>query len=140
MSIEENKALNQRFYDEVVNGRNYDVIDELVTADFVEREEIPGTAPGKAGVRQAFEMMHAAFPDLKATIEEVVAEGDWVTTHSVFSGTHQGEWMGVAASGKSISVNVVDFVRFSGGKVVEHWGMMDALTMMQQIGAIPEDA
>ena len=140
MSLEANKALNERFYDEVVNRKNYAVIDELVAGDFVEHENLPGAANGPDGVRQAFQMLHAAFPDLKATIVTAVADDDWVATRSTFSGTHQGEWMGVPASGKAISINVADFVRIKGGRVVEHWGMTDSLTMMQQIGAIPAES
>ena len=83
-------------------------------------------------------MLRSAFPDLKATIEDTIAEGDKVVIRMTWRGTHTGgEFMGIPATGKSVSIGVIDIIRISGGKAVEHWGQMDSMLMMQQLGAIP---
>ena len=84
-------------------------------------------------------MYIAAFPDLRMEPEDVLASGDKVVARTRGTGTHRGEFMGIPASGKSIDVELIDIMRFGeDGLVTEHWGVFDALTMMQQLGAIPE--
>jgi steroid delta-isomerase-like uncharacterized protein len=124
----------QRFYDEVINGRKLDVIDELVAPDFVEHEEMPGLGPGREGVKQFFAMIESGFPDFRMEVEDVIAEGDKGVVRSTLRGTHQGEFMGIPATGKSVSVTVIDILRVSGGQVAEHWGATDTAGMMQQLG------
>jgi steroid delta-isomerase-like uncharacterized protein len=131
-----NKHLMQRFYDEVVNEGNLHVIDELFAEDFVEHEEFPGIPPTREGVKQFFAMFRAAFPDVTCEVEHLVAEGVFVSAHARFHGTHQGEFMGVPASGRPIAVHAFDLVRFVDGIATAHWGVFDAMTLMQQIGAI----
>ena len=82
-------------------------------------------------------MLRSGIPDFKATIDDVVAEGDRVVIRMTFRGTQTGEFMGMPPTGKSISVGVIDIFRIAGGKIVEHWGQMDSMGMMQQLGAIP---
>ena len=132
------KDLARRFYAEVINGKNLAVIDELVDDDLVEHQEMPGIPPGKEGVRAFFELFHGAFPDLKAEIQGIVSEGDEVWVYAVMTGTHQGEFLGIPATGKQISVPMVDRVRVRNGKAVEHWGVADDLGMMTQLGVVPE--
>jgi steroid delta-isomerase-like uncharacterized protein len=132
------KDLARRFYAEVINGKNVAVIDELVDDDLVEHQEMPGMPPGKAGVRAFFDTFHAAFPDLHADIQGIVSEGDEVWVYAVMTGTHEGEFLGIPATGKQISVTMVDRVRVRDGKAVEHWGVSDDLGMMTQLGVIPE--
>ena len=84
-----------------------------------------------------FTMLRSAFPDFKATIEHLIAEGDKVVLHMTWTGTQKGEFMGIPPTGKSISINVIDIVRIADGQVVEHWGIMDQMAMMQQLGVIP---
>ena len=135
---EENKALFRRMFEEVINQGNISLIDELVAPDFVEHEELPpGIPPGREAVKQMFTMFRGAFPDLNATIDDVIAEGDKVVARSTWSGTHKGEFMGIPPTGKSVSFGVIDIVRIAGGKFVEHWGQMDNMSMMQQLGVIP---
>ena len=132
------KDLARRFYAEVINGKNLAVIDELVDDDLVEHQEMPGIPPGKEGVRAFFQLFHSAFPDLNAEIQGIVAEGDEVWVYAVMTGTHQGEFLGIPATGKQISVPMVDRVRVRNGKAVEHWGVADDLGMMTQLGVVPE--
>jgi steroid delta-isomerase-like uncharacterized protein len=134
---DDNKATLQRFYDEVANAGNLDLIDELLSEDFVEHEEFPGIPPTREGVRQFFAMLQAAFPDGTFTTEDLIAEGDRVAARARFRGTHQGEWMGLPATGRTVDVGLVDIVQFRDGVGTAHWGVFDAMEMMQQLGAIP---
>ena len=112
--------------------------DEFLAPDFVEHEELPpGMPSGREGVKQMTAMMRSAFPDFKATIDDMVAEGDKVVLRMTWKGTHKGEFMGVRPTGKSVSFGVIDIIRIAGGKFVEHWGQMDSMGMMQQLGAMP---
>ena len=138
MSTEQNKALVRRMVEEIFNRGNMSLADEFLAPDFVEREELPpGIPSGREGVIQLTAMLHSAFPDFKATIDDIIAEGDKVVIRQTWSGTHKGEFMGVPPTGKSVSFGVLDIIRVAGGKFVEHWGQMDSMGMMQQLGAIP---
>jgi predicted ester cyclase len=138
MSTEQNKALFRRLMEEVFDRGNISLIDELFAPDFVEHEELPpGIAAGSEGVKQMSTMFRSAFPDFKATIDDMIAEGDKVVVRGTWSGTHKGEFMGIAPTGKRVSFGVIDIVRIAGGKFVEHWGQMDNMGMMQQLGVIP---
>jgi predicted ester cyclase len=138
MSTEQNKALLRRLMEEVFNRGNINLVDELVAPDFVEHEELPpGIPPGREAVKQLPTMFRSAFPDFKVTLDDLIAEGDKVVVRSTWSGTQKGEFMGIAPTGKSVSFGVIDTVRIAGGQVVEHWGQMDNLRMMQQLGVIP---
>jgi steroid delta-isomerase-like uncharacterized protein len=137
MSTEQNKALLSRLMKEVFSRGNISLVDELLAPDFVEHEELPpGIPPGREAVKQFSTLFRSAFPDLKITIDDIIAEGDKVVVRGIWSGTHKGEFMGIPPTGKSVSFGVIDIVRIVGGKVVEHWGQMDTLRMMQQLGVI----
>lgn len=138
MSTEQNKALFRRMVDEVFNQGNIGRVDEFLAPDFSEREELPpGISPGREGVKQLTMMLRSAFPDFKATIDDMIAEGDKVVVRMTWRGTHKGEFMGVPPTSKQVSFGVIDIVRFAGGKFAEHWGLMDSASLMQQIGAAP---
>jgi len=138
MSTEENKAFVRQMVEEVFNQGNVSRADEFLAPNFVEREELPPGIPrDREGVKQLTTMLRSAFPDFKATIDDIVAEGDKVVIRQTWSGTHKGESMGVPPTGKSVSFGVIDILRMAGGKCVEHWGQMDSMGLMQQLGAIP---
>ena len=132
------KAVTRRFYADVVNQGNFDLIDEIAAENFVDHEEFPGFGNDREGAKQFFAMIRTAFPDLNMAIEDMVAEGDRVVVRVTMSGTHQGEFMGIPATGKRISVPTIDIMRFDGEKVAEHWGVTDTMAMMQQLGAMPD--
>lgn len=136
---EEKLTLVSRIYEEVINQGNFDVFDELVSADIVEHEEFPGLEPNREGVKQFFRMFRSAFPDLRFQVEEMFAAGDKVVTRLVMHGTHEGEFMGMAPTGKKIAVKAIDIFRVADGKIAEHWGLSDTMTMMQQLGAMPTE-
>jgi steroid delta-isomerase-like uncharacterized protein len=136
-----NKESMKRFYAEVVGAGNVGVIDDLLSEDFAEHEEFPGIEPNREGVKQFFTLFRTAFPDATMTPERLIAEGDLVVAHLRMRGTHQGEFLGVPPTGKQIDVYAVDIVQFrDDGIATAHWGVTDAMTMMQQLGAIPEPA
>ena len=138
MSTEQNKALARQMMEEVFNRGDLSRADDFLAPDFVEREELPpGVPPGREGVKQLTAMMRSAFPDFKVTIDDLVAESDKVVIRQTWRGTHKGEFMGIPPTGRSVSFQVFDVIRFAGGKVVEHWGLMDSMSLMQQLGAIP---
>ena len=111
----------------------------LLADDFIEHEETPGLAPTKDGVLEFFRMYRAAFPDLRMDPEDVLTSGDKVTGRVRATGTHQGELMGMPPTGKTIDVQFIDILRFDDeGLAAEHWGVFDTMTMMQQLGAVPE--
>jgi steroid delta-isomerase-like uncharacterized protein len=133
-------ATQRRLY-ELLNAGDIDGFGALLADDFVEHEETPGLAPTKDGVLQFFHMYRAAFPDLRFHLDDVLASGDKVVTRARATGTHQGELMGIPATGKNIDVQLVDIMRFDeDGLVAEHWGVVDMLAMMQQLGVIPDAA
>jgi steroid delta-isomerase-like uncharacterized protein len=137
MSVEENKRIAQSFYDDVFNAGKLEKLDELLADDFVEHEVFPGLRPDREGVKQFFQLTRSAFPDVRVTAEFMVGEGDLVATHAKFEGTHQGEFAGIPATGKRISVELIDIVKFRDGRAIEHWGITDQLSMMQQLGVVP---
>jgi steroid delta-isomerase-like uncharacterized protein len=131
-------ATTRRAYD-LINAGDIDGFGGLMADDFVEHEEMPGLAPTKEGVLDMFRMYRAAFPDMQMNAEEVLVSGDRTVTRGRATGTHQGELMGMPPSGKRIEVKFIDIMQFNDAGVVrEHWGLMDMLSMMQQLGAIPE--
>ncbi|MGO4104517.1 ester cyclase [Leifsonia sp. YAF41] len=133
----DNATTARSLYDNL-NAGEIDKFGEFIADDFIEYEVTPGFEPTKAGVKDFFRMQQAAFPDMKITVEDLVESGEKVVVRARFSGTNQGDFMGMAASGKSVDVQLIDIFRLgSDGLVHEHWGVYDALAMMQQIGAIP---
>ena len=135
-STEKNKLIFQRFYKEVLNQGNLDVIDEVVDPNVVSHNAIPGQKPGAAGFKEALAGFQKAFPDLKGVAEDIIAEGDKVICRFTTTATHQGEFMGYPPTGNQFSYEEIVIVRFKNGKIVEHWAVADVLAMMEQLGAI----
>ena len=140
MMSEENKVLARRFLEEAFNEGNLDVVDEIVTSDYVLHDPASpeGEIRGPEGIKGFVQMYRSAYPDTDITVEDQIAEGDDVVTRWTARGTHQGELLGVAPSGNRVEVTGITIDRFSGAKAVESWTNYDALGMMQQIGAIPK--
>jgi steroid delta-isomerase-like uncharacterized protein len=131
-------ATMRRLYD-LINAGDIDGFGELLAEDFVEHEEMPGLEPSKEGVKQLFHMYRAAFPDLRMQVQDVLVSGHKAVARVRATGTHQGEFLGMPATGKSVDVQLIDITRFDDdGLAHEHWGVFDALAMMQQLGAVPE--
>jgi predicted ester cyclase len=138
MQAAESKRIVRRFVDEYQTGASDAAFAELLDPDVVDHSRPPGIAPGAEGVRQQFDGFRAGLPDFRATILHQVAEADLVITHKVFHGTHTGELMGIPPTGREVEILVMDVVRVADGRIVEHWGVVDRLGLLQQLGAIPE--
>jgi steroid delta-isomerase-like uncharacterized protein len=128
----------RKMYDQVSTG-DLDGFGARLADDLVEHEVEPGMEPTKAGVLAFFETLRAAFPDLKMELQDAVVDGDKAVARVRATGTHQGEFEGIPATGKSIDVLCFDMFRFDGaGLVSEHWGLTDTMAMMQQMGVVPD--
>ena len=110
-------------------------IDELFAADFVEHQA--GIEPGREGVKGSIRYLRTAFPDLRLTVEATTADGDLVWTRISATGTHSGPFMGGPATGRRFRIDVIDVVRVVGGRIVEHWGVADRMSLTQQLGLVP---
>jgi steroid delta-isomerase-like uncharacterized protein len=137
MSAEENKAIARRDFEEVWNQGNLSAIDEIYTTDYIRHDAVIGDTQGPEGVKQVVTMYYTAFPDLHLTIEDIIAEGDKVAYRWTGSGTHKGELMGIAPTGKHGTMTGINIFRIASGKIVEGWISSDALGMLQQLGVIP---
>jgi len=123
---------------ELINAGDIDGFGDLLAEDFIEHEETPGLAPTKEGVKTFFRAYRAAFPDLRMEAQDFVAGGDKVVTRLRATGTNKGDFMGMPATGKSVDVQLIDIMRYGDdGLVKEHWGVIDIMAMMQQLGVVP---
>lgn len=131
----DSKAIVRRFYEEVVNHGNTAAADELLSADLLDHGVPAGFPHGRVGFLQFATSLKAAFPDLRVTIEDLIAEGDQVAARVSVQGTHTGMLFGrLAATGKSFHLDGIDIFRLVGGKVVERWNVRDLLSLLQQLG------
>lgn len=133
-----NKALARRLVEEAFNEGRLDVTEELVASGYVGHDpSLPEEVRGPAGVKEVIAGYRAAFPDIQVTIEDQIAEGDLVVTRWRATGTHQGELMGMPATGKQATVTGITIDLIADGRIVESWDNWDTLGLMQQLGAIP---
>jgi predicted ester cyclase len=131
------KEMARRWFAEVMNEGNEDVIDEICASTFVDHNPLPGTGPHREGLHDFVKQVRSAFPDLETTVDDILAEGDEIAVRSTFRGTHEGDFMGIAATGKKVEVANYDFVRMENDQAVEHWGTIDSAALMEQLGAVP---
>lgn len=137
MSTEDNKALIQRSYNEFFNTGNLALIDQLHSNDYV--GHVIGLLPiqGLEALKQLTSSYFRAFPDLHITLEDMIAEGDKVMTRVSWRGTHKGEFIGIPATGKQVTVTGMYEYRIADGKIAEWWDYSDDLGLMQQLGVVP---
>ena len=134
MPEQDNKASVRRFYEEVINGRNPETIDELLTADSVDHTF---DSQGVEALKQFFAMLFQAFPDLHVEVHDVIAEGELAAARVTYSGSHEGQFIGIPATGRQTRVSGVDFFRMQDGQQAEHWGGPDMASLLQQLGVMP---
>lgn len=137
MSEQDNKAVVRRYYDEVLNQRNIDLLDELAVEDYVEHDPFPDQGNGRADLKARVAGFCAAFNPLQFTIQDMIAEGDKVVVRWTNAGTDSGGFMGIPATGKDFGVAGIDIHVVRDGKLAEHWHVVDLLTQMQQLGLVP---
>jgi predicted ester cyclase len=136
-STEANMATNRRFYEEVINQKRLAVVDEVAGANYVSHSFPPGLPPGREGLKAFVGAFHAAFPDGHLSIDQMIVEGDTIATRLTFHGTHTGNFMSIPPTGKKVTVPALDMARYVDGKLVEHWGGPDQMSLLQQLGVIP---
>ncbi len=135
---EENKALVRRWFEELFNEGNLEVTDEIIAPNHISHDpSLPDLPLGPEGAKQLVNLYRSAFPDVRLTIEDELADGDKVVTRWVGRGTHQGVLMGVAPTGEQVETTGISIWRIEEGKIVESWANYDTLGMLQQVGALP---
>lgn len=135
---EDNKAILRRFMDEGFNKGNAAIADELIAPNWVNHDPAtPPLPPGPEGIKALFGIYRSAFPDLTFTVDDQIAEGDLVVTRWTARGTHQGELMGIPATGRSGVVTGIEIDRVVNGKIEETWVNWDTMGLLQQLGVIP---
>jgi predicted ester cyclase len=134
-----NKVAVRQFCDAMNTGDAQEIsktIDALVAPNAVISTPLPLEATGAELLKQAFTSLLRAYPDLRIEIDDVIAEGDKVVARNTVTGTHQGEHMGIAPTGRAVTYNEIFILRFADGLITETWGIIDALAQMKQLGAI----
>jgi steroid delta-isomerase-like uncharacterized protein len=137
---ERNKAVIRRFVEEVQNGKDFDVYDELNDPDFVNLSSPPGVPADREGGKVFLQAFAQAYPDATFTVSEMIAEGDQVATRKTMSGTNTGEFAGVPATGRHVTFEYVDIMRVRDGRIVEHWNIVDQFSWLTQLGVLPASA
>lgn len=140
MTTEEtNTVIARRFYEELWNQGNVAVAEELVAVDHVDNNPpIPESATGREGAVELMLTFKQGFPDFHITIDEIITSSDRAVERFTFRGTHQGEFMGIAPTGKSVEISSVSVCRIADGKVAERWGASNGIGMLTQLGLLPE--
>jgi steroid delta-isomerase-like uncharacterized protein len=134
---EANKALVRRYFDEILNKPDLTLVQEIFSSDSVFRAPHIPEVHGLEARKLFITAIHTTYPDIHYTIQELIAEGDKVVARWKYSGTHKGEWMGVAPTGRYFSATGTTTLRISGGKIVEEWADYDAMGVWQQLGVLP---
>jgi len=135
VSAEQNQTVLRRVIEEVFDQGNYDLLDTLLAPNFQEHQF--GLQKTLDGLKQDIQHLRAAFPDIRHTIEDVVADGDKVWMRMTARGTNTGPFIG-PPTGKAMTITVIDVCRFENGKIVEHWGVPDQFALMAQLGLLPQ--
>jgi len=136
MSNDTNKALTRRFYEQVLNGRQAHVIDEIAVIGYDEHDPLPGQGEGREGLKNRVNMLVKGLAPT-FTIEDLIAEGDRVVVRWTNSGRHVGDFLGAAPTDRPYAMAGIDIYRVEAGRLAEHWHVVDQLSMLQQLGLIP---
>jgi steroid delta-isomerase-like uncharacterized protein len=131
-----NKDIVRRVAEEPWGG-DYTAVDELIAPDYTGHDPSQPDTTGPQGVKEFYDQFRSAYPDGKLTIDQQWEDGDYVISKWTGTGTHQGELMGIQATGKQVTVTGITISQVSGGKITEEWTVWDTLGMLQQLGAVP---
>ena len=137
MAVGNNKQIFERAVAEVFGRGNLEAVEEFFSPDFKEHEEGPGKGRGREGLKDIVRSVRGAFPDLVVKIESISEDGDQTWARVTFSGTNTGELMGFPPSGRKATWTAIDQCRYLDGKLIEHWGAVDLLSMLHQVGIAP---
>jgi len=136
LTAEENLEMFRRVMEEGFSGGDLTALDEVMSPDFIENEPGPGEGRGLEGVKDIVRMLRTAFPDLHATIEDSFAAGDRICARVTFRGTNTGQFQAMPPTGKQAVWGAIDVCRFVDGRIAEHWGQIDRLSLLEQLGVI----
>ncbi|GGT84305.1 MULTISPECIES: ester cyclase [Streptomyces] len=136
MSAETNKALVRRFFEEVLNGRRTEIVDELAAMDYKEHDPLPGQREGREGLKDRVAMLVEGLAPT-FSMDDIIAEGDRVVVRWTNTATHSGTFLGIPPTGRSCRFAGVDIFRLDGGRLAEHWHVVDQLSMLQQLELLP---
>ncbi|NLN43511.1 MAG: ester cyclase [Methanosarcina sp.] len=136
MSTEENKIIVRKFFEEGPSKGNLNIANELLAPDFALHVPLPAPS-GIEGINEVITSCRAAFEHLNVTIEDMIAEGNNVAVRFTAHGVHKGDFMGLQATGKPITMTGIEVFRIKDGKIAELWGEANLLSLMQQLGIIP---
>jgi steroid delta-isomerase-like uncharacterized protein len=136
----DNAAIIQRFINEVINQGRYEVCDEIVAQDFLELDPLPGQRQGREGLKEIIAMLRSAFPDIHWITDESISSGDKVVTRFTWTGTHRGDFLGIPATGRPVTVKGVVIDRLTESRMADSRILMDTFSLMMQLGVIPQPA
>ena len=136
MPTDSYKNIVRRGFEEGMNRQNFSLFEEYLAPDYT-NHNLPAPVPGPQGFILVVKGFYSAFPDFQVTLEDIVAEGNLVSTRGYFTGTHLGDFQGIPATGKTFKVNYTDLWRGENGKLVENWVQLDMLGLLQQLGVLP---
>ena len=134
---QDNTEIVARFIEEFKNKANHDIVDELLAPDFVHHLTDPRLPPGREAIKLLGQSIVAGFPDVHATVEELLADGDFVVERTSARATNTGEFNGIPATGKQVTWTETHIYRLKDGKIAEQWSEIDLLALLTQLGAIP---
>lgn len=136
-SAQDHREFVRNWNEQVWRQGNLDVIDDLVADDFVARDPgRPEPVRGPDGVREMVEVVRSAFPDVDVELQDCIVENDRIAVRNTITGTHDGEYFGIEATGESVEVDVVAFQRIEDRRYVEEWRLLDSLSFLQQLGIV----
>ena len=136
--LEKNKAVVQRYVDEMQNAHSLDNIEDIFAEDFVDHMASSGGLylGGMDGLKRGYATFLNAFPDVHVTVEDMIAEGDKVVAYKTLAGTHRGTHLGIPPTGKSVQYQIISIYRIKNGKIAEYWGLQDEVSLKRQLGAL----
>jgi steroid delta-isomerase-like uncharacterized protein len=137
MSIEENKAIVRRYYEEVFNQRKVDLVDEIAVEDYVEHDPFPSQGNGRSDLKARVQAILSAYNPMRFKMEDVVAEGEKVVVRWSQTATHSGNFMGIPPTGRAVTVAGIDIHALRDRRMAEHWHVVDMFGLLQQLGVIP---
>ena len=138
--LQKNKAVVQRYVDEIHNDHSIDAIESIFSSEFIDHmDTYGGLFQGIDGLKKGYAVAFQAFPDLKAIVCQMIAEEDRVVLHKTVMETHRGEFRGIPATGKKVEYQSIYIFRIDNNKISEYWGLQDELKLMQQLGVVAKD-
>ncbi len=137
MLMEDMKQLVRDHYEAGVHRGDMQAVERQLNPDFVDHDVLPGTPPGLESTKEYLISLRRAFPDMRVTIEDMIAEGDRVAVRAIWRGTHVGEFMGMAPTNRHFTMSGMVFWRVHNGKLAERWANLDRLSLLRQLGALP---